>query len=190
MAEFSGPQWCSRFPGSKSVADLLPDFRDVVRAFISQMQDGGATVTVSATFRPPERAYLMHWCSRIAGYRDKDTGEIVRDPPFAATPMAGVDIDWTHAGDTHAARAAARQMVDGYGIAYPAALVSRHTQRRAVDMSIHWSGALKVTDFNGLVHIIDSAPRSGDHPDLVAVGKTFGVIKLKSDPPHWSDDGQ
>jgi hypothetical protein len=24
----------------------------------------------------------------------------------------------------------------------------------------------------------------------VAVGKTFGVIKLLSDPPHWSDDGR
>jgi hypothetical protein len=28
-----------------------------------------------------------------------------------------------------------------------------------------------------------------DETDLHALGATYGVIKLVSDPPHWSDDG-
>ena len=27
------------------------------------------------------------------------------------------------------------------------------------------------------------------NPALIEAGKSFGVIKLVSDPPHWSDDG-
>lgn len=189
MPQPSGPQWVAQFPGSNSVADLQPDFRDKVKAFISRLTDSGATVSIAATFRPPERAYLMHWCSAIAGFINKKTGKMVIVPAANATPMAGVDIDWTHGGDAQAAKTAAQQMVAGYGIAYPAALVSRHTQRRAIDMNVTWTGTLNIADFNGAAHAIASMPRSGSNAELIAVGKTFGVIKLLSDPPHWSDDG-
>lgn len=76
-----------------------------------------------------------------------------------------------------------------YQIAFPAALTSRHTQRRAIDMTISWKGTLKITDFNGQAHAISTGPRNGSNPQLIMVGKTFGVVKLVSDPPHWSDDG-
>ena len=180
MSEPSGPQWCPRFPGSTSPADLLPDFRDDVRAFISQMQDGGASVTISATFRPPQRAYLMHWCWLIA----REGAD-----PASVPPMAGVAIDWTHDANDSAARAAAEAMVLGYAIRFEPSLTSRHTERRAIDMTVAWQGALTLTDFNGQRRVIASTPRDGTNPDLAAVGKTFGVIKLAADPPHWSDDG-
>ena len=180
MSELSGPQWCPRFPGSASPNDLLPEFRDRVQAFISAMQRGGATVSVDATYRPPERAYLMHWCWAIAN-SDWDPG--------AVPAMSGVAIDWDHGGDGDAARAAARAMVKGYDIQYAPVLISRHTQRRAVDMTIGWQGVLVIYDFNGQAREISSPPRNGSNPDLVKVGATFGVIKLVSDPPHWSDDG-
>ena len=80
-------------------------------------------------------------------------------------------------------------MMAGYQIQFPAALESRHTQRRAVDMTIGWNGTLTITDFNGASHAIASGPCSGSNTELIAVGATFGVIKLVSDPPHWSDDG-
>ncbi len=189
MTDPSGPAWVAKFPGSASLDDLTPDFGPKVKAFIASLTAAGAQVRVSATYRPPERAYLMHWCCRIAGYRDKKTGQTVIDPATAATPMAGVDIDWTHGGDAAAAKSAAAQMVSGYGIQYPAVLVSRHTQKRAVDMTISWNGTLAIKDAAGAAHSIASTPRSGSNAELVAVGKTFGVIKLMSDPPHWSDDG-
>jgi len=80
-------------------------------------------------------------------------------------------------------------MMAGYQIQFPAALESRHTQRRAIDMTIGWQGTLNIRDFNGQTHAISSSPRNGSNPDLIKVGATFGVIKLASDPPHWSDDG-
>ena len=107
--------------------------------------------------------------------------------------MTGVDIAWLHKTngkpDVPASRAAAAAMQRKYAIKYPAALVSRHTQRRAIDMTISWTGTLSVRDFNGKLHRIASAPRNGSNAELIAVGKTFGVIKLVTDPPHWSDDG-
>jgi hypothetical protein len=139
------------------------------------MQDGGAKVTISATYRPPERAYLMHWCWLIA----REGAD-----PAAVPPMPGVAIDWV-AG----ANAGAQAMVQGYAIRFEPSLTSRHTERRAIDMSIAWQGALLLTDFNGQRRTIASAPRDGTNPDLAAIGKTFGVIKLATDPPHWSDDG-
>jgi hypothetical protein len=103
--------------------------------------------------------------------------------------MPGVNIDWAHGGSILAARDAARRMMADYEIQFPAALESRHTQRRAVDMTISWSGTLNVRDFDGQMHGIASGPRDGSNPELIKVGATFGVMKLVSDPPHWSDDG-
>ncbi|HVU21749.1 MAG TPA: hypothetical protein VHE09_13540 [Rhizomicrobium sp.] len=180
MPEPSGPQWCARFPTSVSPGDLLSDFRDRVLAFISAMKRGGASVSIAATYRPPERAYLMHWCCMVA-----DSGQ----DPAAVPPMKGVSIDWTCAGSVLTARKNSAAMKKGYAIQYPAALASRHTQRRAIDMTIRWKDTLSIRDFNGKLWKIASSPRSGSNPDLIKVGATFGVIKLVTDPPHWSDDG-
>jgi hypothetical protein len=181
MAEVSGPAWCARFPTSAKLEDLLPAFGDGCRAFISAMKKGGATVSIGATYRPSERAYLMHWCCMI--------GQSGQDP--ASVPaMPGVDIDWTHRGNHAAAKAAAQAMMAKYEIQFPAALVSRHTQRRAIDMTISWSGTLTITDFDGVTRKISTGPRNGSNPQLIEAGKSFGVIKLPSDPPHWSDDGR
>jgi hypothetical protein len=180
MTEPAGAQWCARFPPSKSLDDLLPDFADKTHAFISQLTKAGATVSIADTYRPPQRAYLMHWCCMVGG-----SGQ----DPHTVPPMAGVAIDWTCGGSIPRAREAARAMMAGYRIQFPAALESRHTQRRAVDMTIAWNGTLNLHDFNGQAHAIASAPRNGSNPELIKVGATFGVIKLVSDPPHWSDDG-
>lgn len=178
--EVSGPKWCARFPTSRSADDLLPEFKSRVLAFISAMERGGSRVAIDASYRPPERAYLMHWCCMIA-----DSGQ----DPAAVPPMAGVDIDWSHDGDVAAARSAARAMKATYDIQYPAALVSRHTQRRAVDMTIGWNDTLSIRDYDGHLRHITSEPRNGSNPVLIQVGASFGVIKLVTDPPHWSDDG-
>jgi hypothetical protein len=179
MSELSGPQWCARYPSSKLTSDLLPDFRDRVDAFLSVLKNAGARVSIGDTYRPPERAYLMHWCCMIA-----DSGQ----DPSAVPAMAAVDIVWAHDSISDS-RSAAAAMKHGYAIRFPAALTSRHTQRRAIDMTISWQGTLTIVDFDGQTHPIANGPRNGSNPDLISVGKSFGVIKLVSDPPHWSDDG-
>jgi hypothetical protein len=62
-------------------------------------------------------------------------------------------------------------------------LNSRHTQRRAIDMTITSYANKEVEDADG------NSVKLSDEDDLFKLGKTYGVIKLRNDPPHWSDDG-
>lgn len=174
MAEKSGAQWCARFPTSTRVEDLAQPFQGSAAKFIQALRDAGASVSVSATYRPPERAHLMHYCSMLASNQIA-----AADIPA----MAGVDIDWSHGGNAEEARAAALAMMQGYGIVFPAALVSRHTQRRAIDMTITFRGAISVKDAQGKMQPAAALT------DLWPIGASYGVHKLQSDPPHWSDDG-
>ena len=182
MSEPSGAQWCARYPGSSEISDLAEPFRTHVTYFVGALRDAGASVTISATYRPPERAHLMHYCCLVAGYRDNDqVFHQMSAPDVPAYP--GVDIDWTHGGDGGAARASAVQMVKGYGSAFPAALASNHTRRLAIDMTIHFQGAISVRDAAG------NRRSAASQSDLWPIGASYGVIKLPSDAPHWGADG-
>jgi len=177
MAEPSGAAWCSRFPGSRSPDDLTEPFRTRAKAFLAALAAATppARVSVAATLRPPERAYLMHWAWSIAHNLVQPQNVPTKD---------GVDIDWDHPG----AVAAAQAMVAGYGMLFIAALQSRHTEGEAIDMDITWDGTLEVRDQNGNPHQI-GAPRNNSNAVLQRVAHSFGVIKLASDEPHWSIDG-
>ncbi|MDQ2779976.1 MAG: hypothetical protein M3Y32_10510 [Pseudomonadota bacterium] len=163
----------AQFPTSQSVDDLEPVFSGKVKLFIAAIQGAGGTVAIAATYRPAERAFLMHYCSKIA------RGEIKADKVPA---MVGVDIDWVH--DTPAeSKSAASAMATGYGIVYPPALQSRHTARAAIDMTI--SGIVGKSIVNAQAKDVEIKTLR----DLNAVGASYGVNKLLSDPPHWSDNG-
>ena len=173
MPTLSGPAWVSEFPTRTDTAALLPAFAASVDRFINALEASGATVVISATLRPPERAYLMHYAYRVAH------GGL----PAASVPaMADVDINWVHPSAA-ASKVAAKQMVTGYGIVYAPALSSRHSEGRAIDMTI--TGHIGKT-FN---NASNQSVQVNNATQLHALGATFGVIKLPSDPPHWSDDG-
>ena len=74
-------------------------------------------------------------------------------------------------------------MASGYGIVFPPALVSNHTRRTAIDMTIRNMIGKTIADAAG------AAVSIARLADLNAVRASCGVIKLVSDPPHWSDDG-
>lgn len=171
--ELSGRQWVSRFPSGTSINDLTPVFRRSVDSFIGAIQAAGGSVRISATYRPKERAYLMHYAAAIAN------GAIAAE---RAPAMVGVNIEWNH-GSTERSRAAAREMASAYQIVYPPALVSRHTERSAIDMAISGLKNKKIKDASGREVLIKK------DSDLHAVGASYGVNKLLSDPPHWSDNG-
>jgi hypothetical protein len=184
--ELSGKTWVARFPDTKTTASLANDFRPGCEAFIAAMRSAGATVTVSSTRRPAERAYLMHFCWRIF----KQTSN-----PQNVPAKPGVDIEWVHrkpddSADLPASRAAAKAMVEGYGIAFAPALHSRHTEGHAIDMTIEWTGNLVIASRDGSKTTITATPRNGFNAVLRRVGKTYGVTKNPSDPPHWSTDGR
>lgn len=180
----SGADWWNanqaRYPNSAALADLVQPFRDNVTAFLKALKDAGATVAVSSTRRNAVRAHLMHYSWYVA------KGMLA---PNKVPALPGLAIQWDH-GDLARSKAAAQQMVNLFQIAYEPALTSRHIEGRAIDMTIGWAGTLRIRDKQGKTREI-AAPRSGDaNTDLHKLGATYGVIKLLSDPPHWSDDGR
>lgn len=187
QGELSGAAWVSQFPTSTSTGDLSANFQEGVNSFITALRAAGASVRISATHRPRERAYLMHYAFCIA-----------REglDPSRVPPMDGVAIRWVHRdtsgrADLAASRAAAEQMVRAYAIRYKPSLTSRHIERRAIDMTISWSGELVIANGQGRQVTITSAPRTGaDNRELWQVGASYNVHKLAGDPPHWSDDGR
>lgn len=182
----SGADWLARFPGSKSLDDLAPDLGDKVKSFIKALEDGGASVDVTSTRRPRERAYLMHWAWRIAK-QDYD--------PQKVPSMDGVNIEWWH-GDAATSRQAAQEMVDGYKIndnETPPARDSRHIQGKAIDMIITWNDGLSIKKADGSVQVITSEPRDGTNAELIEVGKSYGVVHspaVSKHKVHWSTDGR
>ena len=184
--ELSGPQWVSRFPTSTLVTALAQPFQGGVSRFITALNNAGAQVSISATYRPAERAYLMHYAYRIAREHF--------DPAHVPAHI-GVNITWMHTNaqgqpDVAASRKAAEQMVAGYHIVHRPSLTSRHTQRLAIDMNISWTQNLVVLDAGGHQVTITSVPRTGaGNHNLHTLGASYGVQKLQTDPPHWSNDG-
>lgn len=189
--EPSGRDWISRYRGSKDLRDLRLPFRGYAESFIGSLRAAGATVNINATYRPPKRAYLMHWAWKIARGRVRVE---------AVPTMDGVPISWKHYDrDKKYSDAlsveAARDMVRGFqmerlGVA--PSLKSRHTAGCGIDMTISWTGDLLIRDAYGELIKIDKLPRTGMNPLLQCVGASYGVIKYNRsgrDDPHWSDTG-
>ena len=178
--QLSGAHWVKFFPGSISIADLASPYRQRVEAFEQALRVAGARMVIAATYRPPQRAYLMHYAARIS------RGEIA---PQNVPSYAGVAIDWVHYTNAGSVQAA-QDMVNAYGIgSNPVALTSRHTQGYAIDWEITWQGTLNVKNAQGRIVSIGTPRTSYQNSVLWQVGATYGVIHLRYDPPHWSIDG-
>ena len=177
----SGAGWVAQFPGSTSVDDLDSTFKANVASFTAALTAAGASVDVTATYRPPERAYLMHWAWKIAKRHVSAQGVPGKE---------GVNINWWH-GDQASSEAAANEMVSGYEITkldVAPALDSRHCDKKAIDMGVTWSGPLTVQNADGTAATIISTPQDGTNPDLINLGAAYGVIHLTDaakDKNHW-----
>lgn len=189
--EPSGRTWVSRYRGSNDLQDLRLPFRGYAEAFIGALRAAAATVRINATYRHPKRAYMMHWCWKIAKGRVS---------PEDVPAMDGVPISWKHydKDDKYSdsdSVVAAREMVrafqmDRLGVA--PSLKSRHTLGCGIDMTISWTGDLEIRDAYGHLVEIDRLPRTGMNLQLHRVGASYGVIKYNRsgrDDPHWSDMG-
>lgn len=182
-ASLSGAAWWqanqAKYPNSDQLTALASPFKERAAAFVDALKTAGAKVTVSATLRNRTRAHLMHYSWRVS------RGEVApRDVPA----VAGLAIRWDH-GDLAKSKKGAKEMADLFGIAFQPSLTSLHIEGRAVDMTINWTGTIEVKDKTGKKRPI-GAPRTGEaNTELHKIGATYGVIKLLSDPPHWSDNG-
>lgn len=171
--ELSGTLWVTRFLGSSAITELAEPFKSNANKFLTAISTAGGSARINATYRPPERAHLMHYSSLLS------RGKIKAD---AIPEMPGVNIEWVHPTGA-ASTAAATEMALGYGIVYPPALDTNHTRRTAMDITITQIIGKSIIDAAGTE--VSIAKLS----DLNAVGATFGVHKLVSDRPHWSSDG-
>lgn len=143
-------------------------------------------MNIASTFRPPKRAYLMHYCWRISHQNLN---------PKDVPAQEGVDIEWDH-DDAEKSKQAAADMCEVFEINHlkvRPSLTSRHTEGLAVDMNITWSGDLSIMQSNGQVMEIKTEPRNRMNTELHAVGAGYGIIKFNNPPsadkPHWSTDG-
>jgi hypothetical protein len=145
----SGSYWVdwanSNAKNSTSTDDLVDPFKTNAEAFIKALEDAGAKVVVTSTYRDSKRAYLFHWSWKIALGKAKAK---------YATPMTGVDIEWNHDNDFQS-KTGAQEMVTGFDLAVPPnsnvapSLHSNHTPRKAIDMKITWNGTIKVARKDG-----------------------------------------
>lgn len=178
-AEPSGPQWVERYPGDRTTAGLVQPFRKQVQRFIGALEEAGATIRITATLRPPQRAWLMHYAWLVAS-GEMDAAKVPEFP--------GLPINWVHA-TPEASIAAAKAMVARYGLVYRPAIRSLHTEGRAIDMNTVWAGRIQVRDASGSVVTLDASAGTDLNPALHAVGRGYGVLKLVKDRPHWSATG-
>lgn len=181
----SGLAWISQFKGSSDVEKLSNKygFRDNVKSFISALKDAGAIVTISSTYRPPERAYLMYYAWQIS---------INEMDPRKVPSNSHVPVEWWH-GNTEASVKAAREMVKEYQIVHEPELQSNHTRGLAIDMNISWKNNLEVVDGMGnSQHILSSF--DGSNPEaitqLIRTGSSYSIMHNQTDPVHWSIDGR
>ncbi|MGK0442709.1 MAG: hypothetical protein ACJA0N_002528 [Pseudohongiellaceae bacterium] len=93
-------------------------------------------------------------------------------------------------------KAGALEMVKGFGLAVPPrsinppSLTSNHISGKAVDMTIKWTGSIKLKKKDGTEAQVTYATNVNTNTALHAVGSTYGVKKLKTDAPHWSYNGR
>lgn len=175
--ELSGPEWVQCFPASRDIDDLAEPFRSNVKRFLAALAAGGASVTIENTYRPKERAYLMHYSAAIAR-------KMVS--PDKVPSMDGVMIEWKHPTKEASFKAAAA-MARAFRIVYPPALSSNHILRRAIDMRITCAIGKSIRKADGSSVVVHK--HNDTDSDLFAIGASYNVFKLIPDKPHWSDDG-
>ncbi len=190
MAEKSGTYWVTwantHAKNSHSLDDLSEPFKSNVKAFIKALKDAGATVTVSTTKRSDKRAYLFHCSWKIAQGKCKAAD---------AEKMTGVNIQWDHGSDTDSKKSA-EKMVSGFGLAVPPrssnppALTSNHISGKAIDITIKWTGILKVKNKKGAEVSVPYKQNVNQNTALHSIGESYSVKKIKTDAPHWSYNGR
>jgi hypothetical protein len=184
----SGADWCAKFPTGTTIAELTDGtFRDGVQAFHDAMVAAATaanklSISIAATYRPVNRAHLMHYAYNVSN------GTTTPADANKAAATAGISINWDH-GNLATSKAKASEMVTRYDIDYAPSLTSRHTEGKAIDWTISWSGSLMIAkkDEKDKQDCTGGGVASSKLHD---VGESYGVHKHPTDRPHWSTDGK
>jgi peptidoglycan hydrolase-like protein with peptidoglycan-binding domain len=180
----SGAAWWhanqAKWPNEHRLEVLTEPFKSNITKFIAALKAAGASVILSDTLRSKTRGTLMRYSWDVAH------GLLT---PNKVPAIPGVSINWNH-GDVAKSKKAASDMVKLFGIVKQPSLGSNHYKGLAVDMTIGWTGTLKIKSANGKTITSIDGPRNGQNAKLYSVGATYNVFhKLPTDPPHWSSTG-
>lgn len=179
VLENSGPHWVERFQTSRAVSDLSDDFRPKVERFLQALDEAGLPYQILATFRPPERAYLMAYAWKI------NHG---LNPAKVQERLENVNISWLHYTangevDLTASRQAAQAMVAAYNIGPTGAVYpSFHSEGNAIDLKIEIPQPVMVRNSKG-----DLKPVSKQR-HLSRIALSYEIRRL-GQSNHWSMSG-
>jgi hypothetical protein len=181
----SGAAWWQRnrtsHPESSSLSSLSESFRPKAETFLAALTAAGAKTHLSACFRSRSKGWLMHYSWQVA------MGAVApEDVPYDPEIP---NIVWDH-GDLARSRSGATEMKNIFHLAFkPKRDGSLHYAGNAIDVTISWTGTIKVKNQAG-VEIDVSGPCDGaSNTTLHAIGASYGVHKLVGDAPHWSSTG-
>ncbi len=200
--EKSGVAWVAKFPASTDIGMLEAEFGKDLQAFIAALKEGGVTVRITTTYRPPQRSYLMYWAKQISD------GAISPEKVTPFVPeVAGderIDIDWAHLDedgnpDLEAAKKAAKEMRIAFQtgnneVAKPYHSNHNFRKAQAVDMRLFppWGIGKTVRERGGDEKTIS------EKGDLFRIAQTYGIVHFdlrpnqsipKMDDVHWSRTG-
>lgn len=203
-----GPRWTARFRNPETEEEMLAalerrnagDFTERLRELLRQLDEQGAETWVYSTVRSPERGYLIYGSFILSRAR---TGAQVRERVEKLERLNrewGLDIPirWKHPDGTQATIDAALAMANAYDVVYATEYGARHSTHYtglAVDFgAVALPRRLTLTAPDGsATHEFDLSaadqPRDLNlTPELIEwVERHFGMRKLRSDYPHWTD---
>ena len=203
-----GPPWAMRYRNPSQEKEALAaleairgdaSFARRIRSLIGQLRAQGAEVYLNSSVRSPERGYLM-WGAFILSRASSEAEVQARVERLRAARSEwelSVPIRWLHPAGWEATRDAARAMADTYEVVFATeegARASDHYTGAAVDLvALALPGRLELISPRGASRSFDlsSAAASRDlslSPDLIDwLEANWGLKKLRSDYPHWSD---
>jgi hypothetical protein len=205
-----GARWTARYRNPQEEEAMLaaleeagrPGFADRLRDLLGQFRAQGAQAWVFSTVRSRERGYLIYG-SFILSRADTraEVGTRVAELERLNDEWdLDVPIDWDHPDGWQATGTAAREMAAAYNVVY--------ATRRGARFSSHYGG--RAADFAAMDlprTVVLQGPDGGPERtfDLTApseprdlnltprmiewVERHFGLRKLRSDYPHWTDRG-
>jgi hypothetical protein len=203
-----GSAWAMRYPNPVKEPEALAALARIrdesalaqrVRSLIAQLRAQGAEVYLNSTVRSPERGYLM-WgaflLSRAANEEELLAG-VKRLERAREEWGLEVQIRWLDPKGWQATRDAALAMAETYEVVFATeagARASDHYTGNAVDLvALGLPTRLELRAPEGEIRVFDlSDPAEARDlslsPQIIEwLEAQFGLQKMRSDYPHWSD---
>lgn len=202
------PEWTVRYQNPSDRDEMLAaidaerpesDFRVRLTSLLEQIEAEGGEVYLASTTRSRERGYLMWGAFTLSRAKDENqlNARIAMLEDRNKTWGLDVPIQWRHPDGWEATRDAARRMAETYDVVYATekgAKSSNHYGAIAADVvGLDLPRRLTLTAPDGACRSFDLSDPAESRdlsltPRLIDwIEAHWGLKKLLTDYPHWSD---